>query len=98
MKKFTIVALFVTFTLTLFAAPADAGIFGRGRGIFRGGWGSRNLHRGSSCGSSCGAACSPAAACGPNGCVPGHTHPHNHNLSPKKAAVPAPTVTSPVSP
>ncbi len=59
MKKFTIVSLIVTLALTLFTTTAaDAGIFGRGRGIFRGRWGSRNI-------GSCGA----SATCGPVGCA-----------------------------
>lgn len=84
MKKFTVATLIVTFALSMLAATAaDAGIFGRGRGIFRGRWGSRNT-------GSCGAACSPGTACGPAGC--------SLSSSPKKAAAPAATVTMPVSP
>lgn len=43
---------------------ADAGIFGRGRGLFRGRWGSRNVSNGAACGTASGAACN-GAACRP---------------------------------
>lgn len=49
------------------ANDADAGIFGRGRGIFRGAWGSRNA--GGCSAGSCGTACG-TSACGPAGCSP----------------------------
>lgn len=87
MRKSIFVSLITATALSLMiVAVADAGIFGRGRGIFRGRWGSRNI-------GGCGASCSPGATCGPNGCAPGT----NPSSSPKKTAA-APAVTMPVSP
>ena len=83
--------LALTLVLTLFVvSSADAGIFGRGRGIFRGRWGSRNVPVDTS--AACGT-CSPAvrrSACGPNGCAPAIL------ASPKKASQPA--ISQPLSP
>lgn len=48
---------------------ADAGIFGRGRGIFRGAWGSRHVGGGVSYGPACG-------SCGAAGCSPSRPTPN----------------------
>lgn len=73
MKMFALLAI-IALAGGSCTGSAEAGIFGRGRGFFRGAWGSRNVMGGY--GNGC-------TTCGPAGCQPAPARPiPNPNAEP----------------